>query len=394
VREPAAAPPRGFPDAEFASRVACAQALMGEQDLTALLLTTEPEVRYFSGFLTPFWQSPARPWFLVVPAEGKPVAVIPSIGAAAMAGTWIDDIRTWSSPAPMDEGISVLAATLHDVTGGRGLIGLPMGPETHLRMPLCDFEVLKAALDKHAFVDATDVVRRLRMVKSTAEIAKIAYLCAVVSGVFESLPALLHGGMTEAEVFRTFKRACLTAGADDVPYLVGGAGAGGYGDIISPPSERALARGDVLVLDAGVVHDGYWSDFDRNYAVGPLDAAAEEAHATLYAATEAGIAAVRPGVTAADVFATMQRVIAPGAGASGDVGRFGHGVGMQLTEWPSFAAFDDTVLQPGMVLTLEPSLSFGDGKMMVHEEVVVVRETGAELLTRRAREAMAVIPDH
>ena len=386
-----AEPPHGFPRAEFAARVNRAQALMRERDLAALLLTTEPELRYFSGFLTPFWQSPTRPWFLVVPVTGKPIAVIPSIGAAAMARTWLDDVRVWASPAPADEGVSLLAATLCEVTGGRGRIGLPMGPETHLRMPLGDFRVLEAGLAGHPIVDASAIMRQLRMVKSAWEIAKIAHVCGVVSGVFESLPDLLHLGMTEIEVFRAFRLACLAAGVDDVPYLVGGAGAGGYGDIISPPSERPLARGDVLVLDTGAVHDGYWCDFDRNYAVGPIDANAELAHATLYAATEAGIAAVHPGVTAADVFAAMQRVIAPGADAGGDVGRFGHGLGMQLTEWPSIAPFDDTVLEPGMVLTLEPSLAFGAGKMMVHEEVVVVRDGSAELLTRRAPATLPVI---
>ncbi len=365
---------------------------MAEQGLGALLLTTEPEVRYFSGFLTPFWQSPTRPWFLVVPATGKPVAVIPSIGAAAVARTWLDDIRLWASPAPVDEGVSLLAATLRETTGGIGRIGLPMGPETHLRMPLADFRALEKQLADRAFVDASAIVRRLRMVKSAAEIAKIAHVCGIVSGVFEALPDLLHVGMSEIEVFRTFRRACLAAGVDEVPYLVGGAGPGGYGDIISPPSERALAAGDVLVLDTGAGHDGYWCDFDRNYAVGHVDPAAELAHATLFAATEAGIGAVRPGVTAADVFDAMQQVIAPGADAGGDVGRFGHGLGMQLTEWPSIVPFDDTVLEPGMVLTLEPSLAFGDRRMMVHEEVVVVRDGAAELLTHRAPAAMPVIP--
>ena len=60
----------------------------------------------------------------------------------------------------------------------------------------------------------------------------------------------------------------------------------------------------------------------------------------------------------------------------GDVGRLGHGLGMQLTEWPSHAAFDNTVIEKNMVLTLEPSLSYGDGHIMVHEENIVVRADG------------------
>lgn len=82
---------------------------MAEGSIDALLLTTEPEVRYFSGFLTQFWQSPTRPWFLVVPATGRPVAVIPEIGEPLMSQTWIDDFRTWPSPSPDDEGVSLLA---------------------------------------------------------------------------------------------------------------------------------------------------------------------------------------------------------------------------------------------------------------------------------------------
>ena len=64
-------PPRGFSVAEFRGRTERAQHLMAAEDLDALLLTTAPEVRYFSGFLTRFWESPTRPWFLIVPAFGQ-----------------------------------------------------------------------------------------------------------------------------------------------------------------------------------------------------------------------------------------------------------------------------------------------------------------------------------
>ena len=97
-------PRRDFPVAEFERRLERSQRLMRQAGLGALLLTTEPELRWFTGFLTQFWQSPTRPWFLVVPAQGKPVAVIPGIGAECMRRTWIEDIRTWPSPDPADDG--------------------------------------------------------------------------------------------------------------------------------------------------------------------------------------------------------------------------------------------------------------------------------------------------
>ena len=68
---------RGFATDEFELRVARAQILMDQNNLDALFLTTEPEIRYFTGYLTRFWESPSRPWFLIVPQSGKPIAVIP-----------------------------------------------------------------------------------------------------------------------------------------------------------------------------------------------------------------------------------------------------------------------------------------------------------------------------
>ena len=73
-----------FAPAEYRDRTARAQALMARAGMDALFITTEAEFRYFTGFRTPFWQSPTRAWFLVIPARGDPVAVIPTIGEAGM----------------------------------------------------------------------------------------------------------------------------------------------------------------------------------------------------------------------------------------------------------------------------------------------------------------------
>jgi Xaa-Pro dipeptidase len=385
------APSRRFPSTEFEARFNHAQQLMSQNDIQALLLTTEPEFRYFTGFLTQFWQSPTRPWFLVVPKKGKPIAVIPEIGADYLRTTWIEDIRTWSSPAPEDDGVSLLNQTLKEVTGTTGRIGLPMGQETHLRMPLADFEAIRAAFSSAEFVDATPLIRQLRLIKSEAEIEKIAYICGIVSGAFESLPDLITVGDTEVEVFRKFKIDILQRGADDVPYLVGGAGPGGYDDIISPPSNRALQVGDILMLDTGSVFDGYFCDFDRNYVFGRASDSARNAYQVLYQATEAGLKAAHPGATCSEIFNSMLKILETNGASIGSVGRMGHGVGMQLTEWPSHTHFDETVLKPGMVLTLEPGLSIGPGQMMVHEENIVIRDDGPELLTRRAPAELPII---
>jgi Xaa-Pro aminopeptidase len=78
-------------------------------------------------------------------------------------------------------------------------------------------------------------------------------------------------------------------------------------------------------------------------------------------------------------------------GGSSDVGRYGHGLGIQLTEYPSIASFDQTVLQAGMVITLEPSMAISEGKMMVHEENILITEDAPVLLTKRAAPELPVI---
>lgn len=381
-------PERGFPPSEFAERVARCQQAMAERDIGALWVSTEPEVRYFTGFHTPFWQSPARPWFCIVPASGKPVAVIPGIGRASMADTWIDDIRTWSSPQPHDDGVTLLADSLIELANG-GRIGLPMGPETHVRMPLGDLDRVRAAVG--GFVDATDVVVGLRMVKSEREITKLRYICGVVSDAFDELPALVSTGMTERDAFGAFRAEILRQGADDVPYLVGATGPDGFDDIIRRPTDRAISDGDLLIFDTGSTFDGYFSDFDRNFAFTHASSGASDAYRAVWEATEAGLAAARPGATTSDVFGAMNEVLMAAGSLGNDVGRMGHGLGMQVTEWPSNTADDETPLVENMVLTLEPGLFWEPGKAMVHEECVVIRADGPELLSRRAVSELPVI---
>lgn len=367
---------RGFPEAEFAARVARAQAMMARHGLAALLLTTEPEVRYFTGYITRFWESPTRPWFVVLPASGKPIAVIPAIGAPVMVRTWVEDIRTWRAPDLEDDGVSLLADTLRDVAGD-GPVGVPMGHETHVRMPLEDYARLGASV---RLVPDHGIMRALRMVKSEAEIDKIRTACAVAGRAFDRVGDIAAPGVPLSQVFRRFQMLCLEEGADWVPYLAGGAGPLGYDDVISPASDTPLETGDVLMLDTGLMVDGYFCDYDRNFGIGSADARCLAGHRRLIEAVEAALAVARPGATAADLFHAMDKVLTGGAGGS-EAGRYGHGLGMQLTEWPSLIPDDHTVLEPGMVLTLEPGVDIADGQILVHEENIVIREGAPEKLS-------------
>jgi len=379
-----------FHVSECHGRVQRWQSAMGREGLDAVLLTTPADVFYITGFLTRFWESPARPWFVVVPVSGQPVAVIPSIGAAVMARTWVSDIRTWDAPDPHDDGVTLLGETLRELSPKNGRIGLPMGLETHLRMPLADFNKLCRDIAPRTICDATQAVQRTREVKSDAEIARIRRTCAIADAAFASVPDIAKPGRPLEQIFRDFQAALLHAGADWVSYLAGAAGPCGYGDVISPADSRPLAHGDVLMLDTGAVKNGYFCDFDRNFFVGPPSLALLQTHTALWDATDDVITQLRPGMTAQDV----HKMLWDGLRERGVVpceGRLGHGLGITLTEWPSFTPKDTTELRAGMVLTIEPS-AYVDGQMfLTHEENIVLRDTGAELLSKRAPRDPVVI---
>ncbi len=147
-----------------------------------------------------------------------------------------------------------------------------------------------------------------------------------------------------------------------------------------------------MFIDTGLQFDAYFCDFDRNFAFGRIDEAAKRAHEVVWNATQAGIDAARPGVTAEHLWAAQNKVLnQAGASSEDKVGRCGHGLGLHLTEPPSNMPGDATVLKPGMVMTIEPGLGFSPGKMIVHEENLVITEDGYELLTRRAPRDIPVI---
>ena len=250
------------------------------------------------------------------------------------------------------------------------------------------FLELRERLSGVEICDGSQCIWSIRMVKTDAEIERIRHICRIASDVYGRVPEIVERGMSEREAARVVRIALAKGGVDSTPFLPAISGPGGVAQIVCGPSDRILEDGDVLFFDTGSTFDGYWCDFDRNYAVGTISDAAQRAHEAMWRATEAGLAAVRPGATTDDLYKAMAGVIAEAGSAQNNVGRLGHGLGMQLTEPPSHMPGDGTVLESGMVITIEPGIEYAPGRMIVHEENVVVQPDGFELLTTRAPREM------
>ena len=384
-------PKRGFEVSEYENRLDNIQKLMHQSRMDAILLTTQADIEYYTGFKTQFFQSPTRPWYVLIPSNEKPKAIIPTIGESGMKGTWLDDIQTWTSPNPEDDGISLLLLTIKSLTIKHKCLGVPKSQESVLRMPLDDYENLVKSLDGIEIKDANKILRQVRLIKSTAEIEKIKHICQLTSQGFKDLNHLLKAGESEHENCKRFKQHLLSLGVDDTPYMVAGSGKDGYGSIIMGPGDKIIEEGDLFIVDTGSVFDSYFCDFDRNYAFGFICDEAKKAYKVVFDATDAGFSAAQVGNTTSDVFHAMNNVMQKGGALGNSVGRLGHGLGLQLTEWPSNTATDNTILEPGVILTLEPGMEYLPGKEMVHEENIVITDNGPEWLTQRASEELPII---
>ena len=141
------------------------------------------------------------------------------------------------------------------------------------------------------------------------------------------LRALVQTAVAEAALM--LRMNLLARGADSTPFLVAGSGPGGYDNVIMGPTDRRLGEGDVLIIDTGTTFDGYFCDFDRNFAFGHITDDTRKAHATVYQATDAGFSAAHPGATMADVWRAMWKVLESGGALGNSIGRMGHGLGLQ-----------------------------------------------------------------
>ena len=381
---------KGFADEEFENRTLRAQEIMHDYELDGILLTTPQNIRYFTGYDSQFWESPTRPWFVIVPLSGKPIAIVPEIGESEFKKTWLDEIKTWPSPRPEDEGVSLLKSNLENVKKTFGQIGLELGSEMALRMPIRDFLKLKEVVGTN-LVDGSNAIWDMRMIKTNEELKKIKFVCSIASDAYNVLPSTLSIGNTEREAVHKLKIDILNRGADSVPFMPGISGKGGVPQIVCGPTDRILDDGDILFIDTGSTFDGYFCDFDRNYAFGRVASDVEKVYQILWQATEIGIKKAIPGATTNDIFNAMNKVIQDGGTIGNNVGRLGHGLGLQLTEPPSHRLGEKTVIKENMVLTIEPAMEYAPGKMIVHEENIIIQQDGAELITKRAPKEIPVI---
>ena len=244
--------------------------------------------------------------------------------------------------------------------------------------------------DRIELVPAGDPVEALRTVKSPDEIARIRAATKLADAALQEILAQGLTGRTEIEVAAALEHAMGERGARSASFdSIVAAGPHGALPHARPRDER-IGAGELVVIDWGAELDGYCSDCTRTVATGEIGDEAGAAYELVRQAQLAGLAAVRAGVGGREADSAARAVI--DAGGHGDhFGHgLGHGVGMEIHEAPRLSQRSDDVLRTGSVVTVEPGV-YLPGRLGVRiEDLVVVTDSGCDILTSLPKELVTV----
>jgi Xaa-Pro aminopeptidase len=378
-----------FPKAEYEGRWGNAQRRMAEAGLDALLITEKANYVYFCGGNPDF--SFSRPTTFILPASGEPVCVVQQFFRDLTArSAYVDDVRVYDTlgGAP----IGMIAGALKDLGAAAGKVGCELGYEQRLGVSAEDFQALGKALPGATLTDGSGVIWGCRMVKSPAEAARLREAGRITGEVYEALFPAVHPGMTETEIVDRFLRMHMERGGGS-PWFLINSGPENYDIPCGGPADRTLQAGDVLWMDGGCCVGDYWSDYTRMVFLGEPTDEQRKVYDLIVGVTQETVEAVRPGVRCSDLQALNDRLFEEAGYDYNEInfagGRIGHGLGTMITEPPHVAAYDDTVLEPGMAITIEPGWMRADGCFHV-EDNVLVAEDGCEILSRCRRDLWVV----
>ncbi len=396
---------------------------MHDAGIDAVIAWSPSNVRYLTGYWC--WLEPLFREFMVqpggsgaiaqrsyalLPLDGRPCLVVEPLWAVDALDTWAEDVRTpgqvegppaagpalpedlarilsvITRPTAPADALSALAEAVEERGLGSSRIGIELeGLPTHLS------EALASRLPRAELVDCTNLLRLVRAVKTAGEIEQLARAASIAESAALAALATAAPGSPISAPAQVFRVHAAGDGADFDHFTFGLYGLG-----IVTRGEQPLPDGQALYFDFGCVYDGWFSDSGTTFCLGEPTSKALEGHAAAVASVDAGAAVIRPGARGSAVQAAMQEALAErGINTSFP---HGHGVGLDVRDYPILVADNggvirdgcvevasDLPLEPNMVVNLEAPV-FVPGLHSVHcERTFVVTEDGARPLVPQDR---------
>ena len=373
---------------------------MREAHLDALFLMQPTNVWYVSGF----WEFiPIRMEAVLVPLEGDSVFIVSKneYEYAVKVGS-IPDVRYYTEfpekgrqQSPFD--------LIREIAGEKGLNQAVIGVEETF-MPIADYRRLEQTLPQASLRNGADILRRCRMIKSPNEVDLLKKTGIVAVSAWNASLQAARPGIREYEIAQAAREAATRTAAgffteEDIHHspLTDGVQLiqAGYRSSIShgKGSPNPLRKGDMVAMCFCMTNQfkGYRVGFSRNFAVNDPTQEMADIYKLVYDAQQAAFAALRPGVKASDLDRIVREMVCEAGYGQYIEHRLGRGVGLDIAESPDLKEGDDTIIEAGMTLSIEPAIYIA-GKWGVQiEDSVHVTPDGFEYLTEPATSELPVI---
>ena len=367
--------PPPISETERAERRAKAQRLMTTSGVHALLVEPGPSLNYFGGLS---WGRSERLFGLLIPRRGDAIVICPAF-ERERAESQIDGrfrIRVWQED---ESPYALIGDTLRDWGSAAGTLAV----ESSARFFVADeLAKVKPAM---SVISGDPITQACRGIKTSHEIELMRHANRVTIEAFRATLQTLREGMTQTDLRGVLSQAFQRLGYNGGALILFGESSA-YPHGLEKP--RALEPGQLVLVDGGTSVHGYASDITRTVAFGTPVAEAVKVFGIVREAQRRALIAARPGKTAGEIDAVARDYITAqgyGPGYKFFTHRLGHGIGLEGHEWPYLVQGSDVVLRPGMSFSDEPGI-YQYGKFGVRlEDIMVITETGAELLTPQAK---------
>lgn len=352
---------------------------LADKDFSFAFINSVPNIFYLSSF---YCQPHERLVAVLVFPDGQPLLLCPEMEVArAQRDGWQHPVLSYTdSQNPWQ----ILGAALGERTGPRPRIAVE---EEFL--PLSRGEALKKIFPRCQLVSAGEKLQSLRSIKNRGEIENLRQAARLADQAMEIAASALTDGITEVEVAAEIEYGMRRLGVPRMAFstivLFGANTAIAHG----VPGQTPLRPGDLVLIDLGVVHRGYCSDITRTFAYKSASKKLKHIYAVNLEAQQAALEACKPGNPAGLVHRTAEAIFSRAGYGQHTGQRIGHGIGIEVHEYPSLTGDNETPLQPGWTFTVEPGLSFRFGGFRIEDDVLITAD-GCEILTNHPKELQII----
>ena len=390
------------PKSEIDARIQRFQETLTQAGQDGALIVHHTNLFYLSGT--------SQSCHLYIPRVGKPILVVRKSYSRARIESPIEDIIEVKSLKMIPE-----------ILTNKGFSLATLGMELDV-IPYNTWQFYKKVFKESNLTDISDPLKKIRMIKSDYEIGLLQGACSVLDQVFADVPAMVRDGMTEIELASLFEAGmrrrgyggCSKMRAFNQDFFLGNVTSGASGAVpsyfdgpvsgsgLTPANNphgagwKTISRDEIIYIDYTCVVNGYTADGARMFVIGGVSEPLQKAHTAALAILEAITAMIEPGVICEDIYLKSAELAAQMGlqdhfmGMGNDGVRFiGHGVGLELDEYPIFAKGVKMPLAVGMTFALEPKFVFPEGAIGI-ENTYALTADGLQVLTRAPQEILSV----